>query len=94
LSSTPVVVLTIFKTESMMSKTSPVTFDAPIAPSPSETIVIFLASDRGPEIDNKNAFNLVTLIKADKTIRKVGIITVAAREPLLRERVSIIDLLV
>ena len=47
--STPVVFWTMSKMEPAMANTSPVTLAAPMSLSPLDTIVIFLASARGPE---------------------------------------------
>ena len=48
--STPVILLTMVGTLTMMSSTSPVILAAPTSPLPSLTIVIFLAWDRGAAI--------------------------------------------
>ena len=48
--STPVILLTMVGTLTMMSSTSPVILAAPTSPLPSLTMVIFLAWDRGAAI--------------------------------------------
>lgn len=48
--STPVMFFTMAGREFMMSSTSPVTLEAPIGPSPSDTIVILFTCERGAEI--------------------------------------------